>query len=502
MFMDKNSIVYLESVEKKFSGVYAVRGVDFSVAPGEVRCLAGENGCGKSTLIKMISGFYTPDGGKVYLNGYEYINLTPIEAIYNGIQVIYQDFSLFPNLTVAENIAYSYLVSNNRKFFNKKEVKRIAKLGLSKINVNIDLDAVLSDLTVADKQLVAIARSLVSDNIKLLVLDEPTTALTHSEVERLLDVIRILKKDGVAIIFVSHKLMELTSVSDSITIMRNGEVVANGSMKDFDEAKIVYYMTGREISDEKYILDNLEEAETILEVKNMSLKDKYSDISFNLKKGEVLGITGLLGSGRSEISQSLFGMLPYDSGDIYFRGEKIKISNILDARKYGIAYVPEDRLTEGLFLQQSIFNNIVVSVYNKFSNMFGILNKDLSYKHSLDKTKELKLNTTNLDMFVQNLSGGNQQKVVIAKWLISDPNLIILNSPTVGVDIGAKYEIHLKLKEIAKEGIGVIVISDDVSELLQNCNRILIIHKGKLVKELYSKDETMDSLSNALLMDY
>lgn len=498
----KDSIVYLDNVEKKFAGVYAIKGVTFSVKPGEVRCLAGENGCGKSTLIKIISGFYKPDGGKVYLNGYEYYDLMPLEAIKNGIQVIYQDFSLFQNLTVAENISYSYMVSEKRKFFNYKESLRIAESGLDKIKVNIDLNATLSDLTVADKQLVAIARSLVSENTKLLVLDEPTTALTHNEVERLLDVIRILKKDGVSIIFVSHKLMELTSVSDSITILRNGEVVANGDMADFDESKITYYMTGRKFSGEKYIVNNLETAKTILEVQSMSLKNKYTDISFSLKEGEVLGITGLLGSGRSEISQSLYGMLPYDSGKIIFHGKEISIRNILDARKHGISYVPEDRLTEGLFLRQPIISNIIVSIYKELSNILGVIDFKKANEVSLNKTKELKLNTTNLDMFVQNLSGGNQQKVVIAKWLVSDTKLIILNGPTVGVDIGAKYEIHLKLKEIAKNNIGVIIISDDVSELIENCNRILIINKGRLVKEVKSEDQTVDSLSNLILSDY
>lgn len=498
----KDSIVYLDNVEKKFAGVYAIKGVTFSVKPGEVRCLAGENGCGKSTLIKIISGFYKPDGGKVYLNGYEYYDLMPLEAIKNGIQVIYQDFSLFQNLTVAENISYSYMVSEKRKFFNYKESLRIAESGLDKIKVNIDLNATLSDLTVADKQLIAIARSLVSENTKLLVLDEPTTALTHNEVERLLDVIRILKKDGVSIIFVSHKLMELTSVSDSITILRNGEVVANGDMADFDESKITYYMTGRKFSGEKYVVNNLEAAKTILEVQSMSLKNKYTDISFSLKEGEVLGITGLLGSGRSEISQSLYGMLPYDSGKIIFHGKEISIRNILDARKHGISYVPEDRLTEGLFLRQPIISNIIVSIYKELSNILGVIDFKKANEVSLNKTKELKLNTTNLDMFVQNLSGGNQQKVVIAKWLVSDTKLIILNGPTVGVDIGAKYEIHLKLKEIAKNNIGVIIISDDVSELIENCNRILIINKGRLVKEVKSEDQTVESLSNLILSDY
>ena len=458
-----DNIVFLKNIEKKFSGVYALKGVTFSVKQGEVRCLVGENGCGKSTLIKIISGFHKPDSGKIYLNGYEYIDLMPIEAIKNGIQVIYQDFSLFPNLTVAENISYSYMVSKQNRFFNINESKEIAKNGLQKINVDIDLSVVLGNLSVADKQLVAIARSLVSENTKLLILDEPTTALTHNEIERLLEVIKILKINGVSIIFVSHKLRELTTVSDTITILRNGEVVANGLISEFDENKIAYYMTGREIKGEKYFVEN-DNSKTILEIKSMSLKDKYKDISFSVKEGEILGITGLLGSGRSEIGQSLYGMLPYDKGTIIFNGEEIKIRSILDARKYAISYVPEDRLTEGLFLKQSILNNIIVSIYKQLSNIFGIINFNKANKLSLDTTKDLKLNTTDLDMYVQNLSGGNQQKVVIAKWIVSNTKLIILNGPTVGVDVGAKFEIHLKLKEIAKSGIGVIVISRMIKE--------------------------------------
>lgn len=498
--MKEECLIHMDNIEKKFAGVYALKGVSLKIAAGEVRCLAGENGCGKSTLIKVLSGVYQPDGGKIFINGFEYPDLHPIEAIKNGIQVIYQDFSLFPNLSVAENITYSLRIDKGSPWINYKEMKQQAQKGLDQIGVYLNLDSPVSELSVADKQLVAIARSLTAEHPRLIIMDEPTTALTHYEITRLLSVISTLKSKKIAIIFVSHKLRELMEVSDTITIMRNGTVVAEGPITEFNEEKISYHMTGKNIVSEKY--KGTSGGETLLKVKNLSYRNRFQDISFELKKGDIIGITGLLGCGRSEIAECLFGILPPDRGEVILNGKKADLRTILGARAAGIGYVPEDRLTEGLFLSKPILNNIIISIYDKLANVLGKINFREGRSKASAKIKELKLNTENLDMPVQNLSGGNQQRVVIAKWLVSDISLLVLNGPTVGVDVGSKFEIHSKLKEIAAQGIPIIIISDDVPELLENCNRILMIYKGRLVSEFSPENETVDSLSAALLKEY
>ena len=495
-------IVHLEKIEKKFAGVYALKGISFSIEPGEIRCLAGENGCGKSTLIKVISGFYKPDAGKINLNGYEYVDLYPIESITNGIQVIYQDFSLFPNLTVAENIAFNHHIHEKKKIINYKSIKEIATKGLERIGVSLDLDKIVGELNVADKQLVAIARALSTEHSRLIIMDEPTTALTHQEIEHLLNIINNLKKQQISTIFVSHKLRELLNVSDTITILRNGEKVAEGPISDFDEQKIAYFMTGRNIKNEKYTPPQ-ESKETVIKVENISYAPHFENISFELKKGEILGITGLLGCGRNEIAEALYGIIKPTSGSITIGDKPLKLGSIFDAYRSGIGFVPEDRLTEGLFLPQSILNNVIVSAYKKLSNKFGMIDFKLASKKTSEKIQDLKLNTTNIDMPVHNLSGGNQQRVVISKSLISDDlKLLVLNGPTVGVDIGSKFEIHSKLKELASQGIGIIIISDDIPELLENTSRILMIHKGGLADELDPMKETVESLAEAILKEY
>lgn len=500
--MSENSIVHLEDIEKKFASVYALKGISFDIAPGEVRCLAGENGCGKSTLIKVISGFHAPDKGNVYLNGVLYNNLAPIDSMKNGIQVIYQDFSLFPNLTVAENIAFNHNVYENKKIIDYKAAKRISEESLAKVGVSLDIKSTVSDLSVADKQIVAISRALSTEKPRLIIMDEPTTALTHSEIDRLLGIIKNLKQQNIATIFVSHKLRELIEISDTITIMRNGEKVAEGSIADFDENKISFHMTGREFKNEKYVVKDVG-GEPILKVENLSFGSHFQDISFELKKGEILGITGLLGCGRNEIAKALYGALKPDSGQITVGDKNVKLGSIKSSYQAGIGYVPEDRLTEGLFLSKSILNNTIVSVYKKFSNKFGVLDKKKSSEETVSTISDLKLNTTDVSMPVRNLSGGNQQRVVIAKWLVFDDlKLLILNGPTVGVDVGSKFEIHTKLKEIVKQGVGVIIISDDIAELLENTSRILMVYKGKLVDELNPSEQTTESLTSALLKEY
>lgn len=494
--MENENILSVKGIKKSFGGVHALKGVDLVIKKGETHCLAGENGCGKSTIIKIISGFYQPDAGSIEINGKEYSSITPIDAIKAGIQVIYQDFSVFPNLTVMENLALNQLVANKKKFVNKKELRRIANEAVQKINFNVDLDALVETLSVADKQLIAISRALL-DNAKLIIMDEPTTALTKKEVKRLFEIVLELKKNGVAILFVSHKLDEVFEISDNITILRSGENVIRCPISDMDEEKFAYYMTGRQF--DTRVVKQVEEnqvGETILEVKNLTAVG-FENVNFQLKQGEILGITGQLGSGRTELSLALFGLLKPISGQILVDGKEEQIGDVAQAEKLGIALVPEDRLTEGLFLPQSIIRNITVSILDKLANKVGVLSDRKVIETSQKWVNEIGVATKKHELPVQTLSGGNQQKVVLARCLAKNPKVLILNGPTVGVDIGAKYDIHNLLKELAKKGMAIIVVSDDIAEIISTCDRVIVMKGGKLVESLSENEINTESLSRA-----
>lgn len=486
----------VENIYKSFVGVKALQNVSMTIKKGEIRCLVGENGCGKSTLIKIISGVYKKDSGDIKIEGQLQKKLTPMGAINKGIQVIYQDFSIFPNLTVAENIAMNTLRAKGRKLIDWKFIRKKAQKTLDRVHVTMDLDKKVEDLSVADKQLVAICRALTQD-AKLIIMDEPTTALTKKEVDALLDVIKKLQKDGISIVFVSHKLDEVMEISDTVTILRNGQNVIDGNASDFDPSKFAYYMTGREIESTAFVPE-LENGEELLRVDNLSVKGGFEDVSFTLNKGDVMGITGLLGSGRTELAMTLFGRHRVAAGSIYINGKLAKIGNIQDAVKYGIGYVPEDRLTEGLFLTQSIARNIYISVISKFKTALGTIKRGKVKELVDDLVAEFSIKTPNAENAVGTLSGGNQQRVVLAKWLASKPQILILNGPTVGVDIGSKHEIHRILRALANQGMGVIIISDDIPEVLDNCNKILVMKKGRIVGQTTNQEITQDELSAEL----
>lgn len=479
---------YLEvkNVSKAFVGVQALKDVSLRIRPGETHCLAGENGCGKSTLIKVISGFYTADEGEIVINGRSYNKITPRESMNLGIQVIYQDFSLFNNLTVAENIAMAYNVSSGYKTSNKKRDYELAAKVLKELDVNLDLSVEVGTLPVAQKQIVAICRALLQE-AKLVIMDEPTTALTTREVVSLFNIIRGLKKRGVAILFVSHKLDEVLEVSEFVNIMRNGENVIDGAVDEFDKTKITYYMTGREVGEAKFS-GNINQDRRIFHVENLSRDKEFHDISFNLYEGEVLGITGLLGSGRTELAETLFGLRGAQSGDIYLNNEKLNMRNAGDAVKAGIGYVPEDRLSKGLFLNIPIYRNIAATILTRYSNKFSFMEKKKISAVVNKQATDLAIKATSLEAPANSLSGGNQQRVVLAKWLAAEPKLLIFNCPTVGVDIGSKAEIHEIIANFAKNGIGVIVISDDLPEILGICGRIYVMNAGKFTGEYLSAE--------------
>ena len=493
-------ILRAKGIKKYFGGVKALDGVDLEIKKGEVHCLAGQNGCGKSTIINVISGFHTPDAGEIEIDGVKYSKLTPKQSIAAGVQVIYQDLSVFPNLTVMENLALNMELADGRKFVSKKRFRKIAEEAVAKINFEIDLDELVGNLSVADKQLIAISRALLN-NAKLIIMDEPTTAITKKEVKALFEVIRQLQKQNIAILFVSHKLDEVFEIAENFTIFRNGKRTGSGSASELTQGKFTYYMTGREFKEAPFEYNPAPDVPTVLEVKNLNLKNGFKDVNFSLRKGEILGITGLLGSGRTELVQALFGYHKADSGDIIINGEKVTINTVKDGIKHGIGYVPPERIVEGVFLPQSIRENMSIEKWDDYAGPLGIMNEKKIDEVVNEWVEKLHIKIGNVEDAMSTLSGGNQQKCVLAKWLILDLNVLILNGPTVGVDIGAKFDIYELIKDLAANGLSVIIISDDIPEILSNCNRVLVMRRGKIVKEGLTIDMDEASLAEFAVAD-
>lgn len=478
-------ILSASNISKSFIGVRALNNIDITINAGEIHCLAGENGCGKSTLVKCISGVYTPDEGTIQIEGQTCGSMTPIEAMNHGIQVIYQDLSLFQHMTVAENIAISKLKFENTKIINWKTIKAIAKEQLDKIGVTMDLDETVGEISMANKQMVAICRAL-AQNAKILFMDEPTTALTKTEVSHLMKVMLELKKKGLAIVFISHKLDEVFEVADKITIFRNGNKIGDFNSSDLDEKSLSYYMTGREIEYPRYhrtYKDNT----PILSVEHLTRKGQYEDMSLTIRPGDIIGLTGLLGSGRTELAMSLFGLNKTQAGVIKVNGKEVDINSPMVAKKYGIALLPEDRSREGLFIERKIKENISAPIIDTICRK-GIVNRKKENEIAEKYVEELKVRTPSIETVVGTLSGGNQQKVVISKWIATSPKVFIMDTPTVGIDIGSKAEIYEQIHKFADEGMAIILISDEIQEVMANCNRVLVMAHGKCVVELSEED--------------
>ena len=484
-------------ISKRFGGVQALDDVTLEVRAGDVHCLAGENGCGKSTLIKIISGAEAPDTGEIELAGEAHERMSPVGALRAGVQVIYQDFSLFPNLTVAENIAIAPLIAHGRKLVNHAALRRRAAEVVAELGVQLDLDAHVEDLTVADRQLTAICRAL-AEKAQVIFMDEPTTALTQREVRALFRVVHTLRERGVAMVFVSHKLDEVLEISQHVTVMRNGRVVASGSVEDFDRVSLGRAMTGRDVRDTRDVTAFDESARPVLKVEGLGLDDAFEDVSFEVRPGEILGITGLLGSGRSEIAQALFGVAPAQRGRVEVDGAEVHIRDVTDAVAAGIGYVPSDRLTEGLFLDQSIADNVVAGSLDLHRARYGLLDRARLRKTIDIFFSALRIKAASVEAPIRSLSGGNQQRVVLAKWLARGPRVLILNSPTVGVDVGSKEEILDILRREASRGKGVVVISDDVPELVSVCHRVLVVRRGRVVEVIEGERMTEHAIVEGL----
>jgi simple sugar transport system ATP-binding protein len=489
----------MKNISKRFAGVQALDSVDFSISKGEIHCLVGENGSGKSTLIKIISGVEQPDdGSQIYIEGEQIESFHSIDTIRKGIEVIYQDLSLFPNVTVCENIAISQIIEKGSRLFNWEEARRISEQAMHKIGIKLPLDENVGNLSVADQQLVAICRALTSD-VRLLIMDEPTSSLTRKEVDSLFLVVTDLQKKGIATLFVSHKLNEVFQIAERVTVLRDGKRIGTFDRDELDNEKLTVFMTGKKIEYTPYT-SPAEQKDVLLEVRNLSKERNFKDISFRLYRGEIMGITGLLGSGRTELALSLFGMNKPDSGEIYVKGKRASIDSVQDAINLGIGYLPENRLVQGLVMEQPIGKNIVITIIDRLRRKLKIIDKRKVDESQKQGVSDLDIRIPSIESAVSTLSGGNQQRVVLAKWIATEPRILILDGPTIGIDVAAKRSIHDIIRGLAGRGIGIIIISDEVPEVVPNCNRILLMRKGRIIREFEASstsEEELQQLVNA-----
>ncbi|MPV49173.1 ATP-binding cassette domain-containing protein [Pseudactinotalea sp. HY160] len=493
-------ILVAEDLSISFGDVRALKGVDVTIARGEVRCLAGENGSGKSTFVKIVSGVYAPTGGTATVNGRRIEANDPRAAIAAGVQVIYQDLSLFDHLSVAENIAMNAMLHHGARLVSRRRQQEIAAVQLERMRVDLPLDAPVGTLSMANKQLVAIARALSLD-ARILFMDEPTTALTTKEVKRLLTIVHELKESGLAIVFISHKLDEVFEIADTITVFRDGAKVGDFAAEDLDSASLSYHMTGREVlynEFERFPRPDDATRPPLLEVRNLTRRGNYRDISFAVRAGDIVGLTGLLGAGRTELALSLYGLNKPDSGEILVNGRAVRIEQPWDAIDLGIALVPEDRGTQGLFGEQSTAINSTSPQLDKILTRWRTLDQKAEDDIATGVIDEMRVNNKNPDAIAGRLSGGNQQKVVIGKWIATDPAVFILDSPTVGIDIGSKAEIYDQIQALTAAGMGVVLISDEPEEIVANCNRVIVMHEGDVIATFGDDDRRLPGFTERL----
>ena len=486
----EQSILRMEGIHKSFGGTEVLNDVHFELKKGEVHALVGGNGAGKSTLMKIMTGVYTLDSGKIFIDNAETKISGPEDAMKKGIAMIFQELSLIQPLTVAENIFLgSEIVKNGLRDIRTMNEK--TKEILKKLGIDVSPDTRVSDLSVGVSQTVEIAKAL-SKNAKILVLDEPTAALSDNETERLFELMQQLKEDGVSMVYISHRMNEILKVADSVTVLKDGKYVTTQNIADMTMEKMVSYMMGGGVNgghNFEWIERSYDEkASDLLKIEHLKINDKINDINFNLKPGEILGLTGLMGSGRTEILETLFGLRKAQGGTVYLNGKEIHNSNTKEAVNNGFALIPEDRRKQGLVLMHSVKDNAILTIADRLVK-HKILN-DEKHSNALvnDNVKSLNIKTNSINKTVGLLSGGNQQKVVIAKWLNSNPDIIMLDEPTAGVDIGAKGEILNIIRQFADMGKGVLFVSSELSELLAVCDRIITIYNGKITGELRHSD--------------
>jgi ribose transport system ATP-binding protein len=482
-------MVELENVCKSFPGVKALDNVSLRLKSGEVLALLGENGAGKSTLMKILSGVYTKDKGTIKVFGEVIEDINPVKAQELGIAIIHQELNMCEHLTVAQNIFLGREVTKNG-VLSDKEMNHEAKKVLNRLNIDIDPETIVGNLSVSKQQMVEISKAL-STNAKILIMDEPTSALTSKEIDELFTIIRKLRDDGHGIIYISHRLEELEDIVDRVMILRDGQYITSMDYKDTTLKEIISYMVGREIT-EKFPRIEKEVGEKIMEVRNLNAGSHVRDINFSLYEGEIVGIAGLMGAGRTEMTRALFGADPKESGDIFLDGEEIRINRPIDSIKSGIVLVPEDRKRDGLCTKLSIKDNISLPNLDLLTSKMGVVNRKKENEITEETVKNLTIRLTNSDANAESLSGGNQQKVVVGKWLARDSRVVIFDEPTRGIDVAAKVEIYNLMNELKDQGIGVLFVSSEMQEILGISDRILVMADGKITKELDIEEATQD----------
>ena len=484
----------IKGLEKTFPGVRALKGVQLQVNKGEVHALMGENGAGKSTLIKVLTGIYTKTAGTIMFDGEEINAKTPIEANEKGISTIYQELNLVLFQTVYENLFLGREPRNRYGGIDRKKMIEEAERILKDLGIDIDVTKPLNHYSTAIQQMVAIARS-VSINAKLVIMDEPTSSLDKQEVQVLFRIIRKLKSQNIAVIFISHKLDEIFEICDRLTVFKDGEYVGIYNIEELDQFRLISLMVGKDtvtLERKKQGYD-FADAEKIVEMKNIQQGMRLNGIDVDIKKGEVLGLAGLLGSGRSELAQVLFGTRKPDEGEVFWWGAPADITKPSDAIRKGMGFCTEDRKVEGIVPHLSVKENMTIALLPKLQK-FGFVKKkeqDEIVRHYIDR---LKIKTPTPEQAICNLSGGNQQKVLLARWMCMNPKLIILDEPTRGIDVGAKAEIEELIQELSKSGISILMISSEIAELERNCDRILVMRDGKAVGEVIDKDIHQDKI--------
>lgn len=484
-------ILEMKGIVKTFPGTKALDNVSLQIYPGEVHALMGENGAGKSTLMKILMGIYTRDTGEILLHGKPVVFKNPKEALDSGIAMIHQELNPVLDMQVYENIFIGREQRTKLGLVDKKAMREATATLLEKLDIPISPTAYMRNLSVAECQLVEIVKA-ISVGAEVIIMDEPTSAITNKEIDTLFTQIERLKKQNVAIIYISHKMEEIFTICDRITVFRDGCYIGTGSAAELDNEKLIKMMVGRDIT-EIYPKSEVEIGETVLEVKNMSRGNRVKNVGFSLKKGEILGIAGLVGAGRSELVETVFGVAAKDNGEVWVNGKKVEIRSPKDAINQKIALITEDRKVTGLNLIGSVAENISQVAIKKVSSG-GVINKATENKTADEYIEKLRIKTFGRSQMVGSLSGGNQQKVVLSKWLFSQPDIIILDEPTRGIDVGAKRDIYLLIGELVKNGKAVIVISSEIPEIMGLCDRILVMAEGHITGELQRHEFTQEKI--------
>jgi inositol transport system ATP-binding protein len=490
--MSEEYILELENITKQFPGVKALDNIRLKVRKGTVHALMGENGAGKSTLMKIIFGIYSPDSGTIKFKGREIKLSGSKDALANGISMIHQELTPIPQMTVAENVFLGREITNAAGLVDKKKMIEETRALLNKLNIDIDPKTKMINLSIANMQMVEIATA-ISHNADLIIMDEPTSAITDKEVDHLFEIINSLKEKGVSIIYISHKMDEIFRICDEITVFRDGQYIGTSLASETNQESLIRMMVGREIK-QVFHKEEAEIGDVALAVKNLSRAGKFQNISFEVRKGEILGIAGLMGSGRTEVIESIFGIFPPDTGEIYVNGKKAAIHSPRDAIKHKIGLLTEDRKITGAFLPLTIRDNMIVSSIDEYINKAGLLKDKLIKDMCSLFVERLSIKTPSLDQRIVNLSGGNQQKVLLARWLLNNPDILILDEPTRGIDVGAKSEIHKLMSRLAQTGKAIIMISSELPEVLGMSDRVLVMHEGKKKGELTRAEANQEKI--------